>query len=162
MIKCCSTGSLQQCGVSPMTDHLPECPVADGPCCPWMGECECQCMCDLLRVCSQRVHTSEAIKRVEAYERGFIEGIREGRLRSSKESRRSHKEAYAQGLNNGLNAAREAVAALDVPSNWVGSTRQGLNNALAAIDALRLNTADCLCPSPNPDCQHPPCPREGK
>ena len=31
--------------------HDPMCPVAEagGSCCPWMGECDCQCMCDWIQ-----------------------------------------------------------------------------------------------------------------
>jgi hypothetical protein len=28
--------------------HHPLCPVATKSCCPWMGECDCQCMCDFI------------------------------------------------------------------------------------------------------------------
>ena len=31
--------------------HDPLCPNSEGVCCPWMGECNCQCLCDfILRV----------------------------------------------------------------------------------------------------------------
>lgn len=26
--------------------HDPLCPINSGPCCPWMGHCDCQCECD--------------------------------------------------------------------------------------------------------------------
>lgn len=26
--------------------HDPLCPNVEGTCCPWMGECNCQCLCD--------------------------------------------------------------------------------------------------------------------
>lgn len=28
--------------------HDKFCPCVDGPCCPWMGPCECQCNCDFI------------------------------------------------------------------------------------------------------------------
>lgn len=28
--------------------HDPLCPNSKGSCCPWMGECACQCRCDLI------------------------------------------------------------------------------------------------------------------
>ena len=28
------------------TRHDPRCPNYNGSCCPWMGDCTCQCMCD--------------------------------------------------------------------------------------------------------------------
>lgn len=31
-----------------MTKHHPKCPNFNGPCCPWMGECDCQCKCDFI------------------------------------------------------------------------------------------------------------------
>jgi hypothetical protein len=33
-------------------DHDRLCPVAEpnGSCCPWMGRCDCQCMCDFIAV----------------------------------------------------------------------------------------------------------------
>ena len=35
--------------------HFPECPNAHGSCCPWMGDCTCQCLCDLIGRVQQRV-----------------------------------------------------------------------------------------------------------
>jgi cytochrome P450 len=29
-------------------DHDSKCPNYEGPCCPWMGECVCQCLCDFI------------------------------------------------------------------------------------------------------------------
>lgn len=29
--------------------HDPKCPNHQGSCCPWMGDCECQCLCDFIR-----------------------------------------------------------------------------------------------------------------
>ena len=29
-----------------MNKHDVLCPLIDGPCCPWMGDCDCQCQCD--------------------------------------------------------------------------------------------------------------------
>ena len=26
--------------------HDPLCELANGPCCPWLGDCACQCSCD--------------------------------------------------------------------------------------------------------------------
>lgn len=33
-----------------MSDHDLMCPNYKGSCCPWMGECDCQCMCDFITV----------------------------------------------------------------------------------------------------------------
>lgn len=31
-----------------MTDHDPLCKCAEGPCCPWILGCDCQCTCDVI------------------------------------------------------------------------------------------------------------------
>lgn len=28
--------------------HHPLCPNYEGTCCPWMGDCDCQCLCDFI------------------------------------------------------------------------------------------------------------------
>lgn len=28
--------------------HHPLCPNHEGTCCPWMGDCDCQCLCDFI------------------------------------------------------------------------------------------------------------------
>jgi hypothetical protein len=38
-----------------MSTHFPECINFAGPCCPWMGDCTCQCICDILGACEKRV-----------------------------------------------------------------------------------------------------------
>lgn len=129
-----------------MSDHLPECPCAntsahpDGCLC---CEVSSPCICDRLRACEQRVADE------------IWGAIRDG-------------SQYKSGFEGGLDAAREAVDAMvtqDCPDNlarwvWPYGPKEMQRDALAAIDALRrLDTTDCLCPTPNPDCQHPTCPR---
>lgn len=112
--------------------HDSMCPVAEagGSCCPWMGECDCQCMCDLILTVIQRTHTREAKKRVAAMEDGIREGIKQGRARTVSEMRMQIKEAWRDGRASGIDAAREAV-------EQVSSLLHPLGPALAAIDALR-------------------------
>lgn len=31
-----------------VTEHDSLCPVRDGSCCPWMGDCVCQCLCEFI------------------------------------------------------------------------------------------------------------------
>ena len=40
---------------APTRTHLIGCPCEDGPCCPWMGECACQCLCDFIAQIEERV-----------------------------------------------------------------------------------------------------------
>lgn len=40
--------------------HRTGCPCEDGPCCPWMGNCDCQCMCDVIAPIEDRVR-AEAV-----------------------------------------------------------------------------------------------------
>lgn len=36
--------------------HVPECPCAEtGTCCPWIENCDCQCVCDFARQVADRV-----------------------------------------------------------------------------------------------------------
>lgn len=41
-------------------EHLGGCPCAEGPCCQWMGECVCQCMCDFIASIEDRVRAEPA------------------------------------------------------------------------------------------------------
>ena len=105
-----------------MSDHLPECGYSPGQ--PGFGGINSgipstqpylapsPCICDRLRACEHRVLDAIDLPAANV---------------------QYQKVGYADGLD----AAREAVAALDVPADWIGSTRHGLDNALAAIDALK-------------------------
>lgn len=46
--------------------HDPLCNIVDGPCCPWMGDCTCQCNCDFIaevrRDDRQRVQEGEVLE----------------------------------------------------------------------------------------------------
>ena len=95
-----------------MTDHLPECPWADrGYAFP--------CICDRLRACEQRVREDMALQY----------------LVSDREQQEQEERAFAAGVQ----AARDAVAAVSVGGQhfWAVGFRDGTEQALAAIDALR-------------------------
>ena len=94
-----------------MSDHLPECPTTtdphgldDGYACP------CECQCEILRACEQRVRMED-----DDYAYVAAQAEADGRWR---------------GWTEALDAAREAV-------ERVSSLLQPLGPALAAIDALR-------------------------
>ena len=120
-----------------MSAHLPECihPQRDYPC-SWCQEidCECPCVCDRLRACEQRVR-DEIL--TAAYESAPAQ------VRQDEVAR-----LYNIGFADALDAAREAVAALepllDVEKGMGGYDCCGCatvgylwTDALAAIDALR-------------------------
>lgn len=104
--------------------HDPLCPNAEGDCCPWMGECDCQCLCEWIA----KIRTDEgiafnrkiAIRRVEEKVEAYAKGITEGRRRSSKESRRTHKDAYQRGRKDGIEQMRTACIA--TIENWSSGT----------------------------------------
>lgn len=101
-----------------MSDHLPECPLAtackhdyyDEP--PIQcADCGEECFCDRLRACEKRVADD------------IWGAIREG-------------SQYKSGFEGGLDAARQAVAALDACPECA------VDDALAAIDALMNDSSD--------------------
>lgn len=139
-----------------MSDHQPECRAHDIP--GWtIGDC----ICDRLRACEQRVRDSMTPYDVEVmevtnrkvwegriFDRGYDKGVRDERKRSVL--------LIADAYGKGLDAAREAVAALPVAITVVHDcvflNKQGMGvcenpddyphgivqvAALAAIDALR-------------------------
>lgn len=93
-----------------MSDHLPDCFLSE----PWNATTNPQvCICDRLRACEQRVADD------------IWGAIREG-------------SQYKSGFEGGLDAARDAVAAVSVGGQhfWAVGFRDGTEQALAAIDAL--------------------------
>lgn len=125
-----------------MMEHLPEC---------WyymddFGDGE-RCVCDRLRACEKRVRSEWALKVVDAKQKGFVEGIKEGRRRTSSETKTEMKQSYQEGVAvgraAGLDAARETVAELHAyddhgalePFKPETAVVYRLD-ALAAIDAL--------------------------
>lgn len=111
-----------------MTEHLPECPILK-PCCedeefPEHGfcgnfvggrclHCMAECICDALRACEDRVRKDEQSHFLTRYLLGRNGG----------------------GYQRGLDAAREAVAAVEyLPTNPEKMIR---SMALDAIDALK-------------------------
>lgn len=109
-------------------DHLPECIYSPGQ--PGFGGINSgipatqpyipgsPCICPALRACEQRVREEEYAKRRDGYALNDIEAM-----------------GYRNGLDAGLDAAREAV-------ERVSSLLQPLGPALTAIDALREGIAD--------------------
>ena len=90
-----------------MTEHLPECPMSTKD-----SICRClPCICDELRACEARVHEA-------AYQAGKAYGL------------------TVNGYTRGLDAAREAVAALLAYESPMGPLIRTMA-ALAAIDALK-------------------------
>lgn len=63
----------------------------------------------------QRVRSEWALKVVDAKQKGFVEGIKEGRRRTSSETKTEMKQSYQEGVAvgraAGLDAARETVLA---------------------------------------------------
>ena len=48
--------------------HDPKCPVSQGPCCPWMGDCDCQCLCDFIAEIRQDQDVRVVAKMSEIFE----------------------------------------------------------------------------------------------
>lgn len=110
-----------------MSEHLPECPQHihwrehfDDYWCD--DDCTADCICNRLRDCEQRLWD-------EAYAAGFNHGRAHGELLSCPIS-------YKHGYKQGVEAAREAVAAVGVRKDTSHDFRV---QALAAIDALTAN-----------------------
>ena len=103
-----------------MSVHLNECICYVESCCPWMGECNCQCICDTLRACEDRVREDEQ-------SHNFSPDI--------------HWDGMAEAYQRGLDAAREAVKHLQHSDDCYYA--QGvlchceIKRAITAIDALR-------------------------
>lgn len=60
--------------------HLFGCPNFDGPCCPWMGECDCQCMCDFIAQIVEWVRAEYDPSESDAdegYRRGYTAAVEE-------------------------------------------------------------------------------------
>lgn len=95
-----------------MSVHLNECQCYEGSCCSWMVNCTCQCICDVLRACEERVRNQDI-------------ATHHADLKEAKALLASRDEAWFAGLD----AAREAVAAL--PEYALRDT------CVSAIDELR-------------------------
>ena len=62
-------------GASGRREHLGGCPCEEGSCCPWMGDCDCQCRCDLIAAVEQRVRAESDSS--GAYQRGYDAAVSE-------------------------------------------------------------------------------------
>jgi hypothetical protein len=61
-----------------MSTHFPECINFAGPCCPWMGDCTCQCICDILRACEERVTKQNETNIFDLYDAEYENGYEDG------------------------------------------------------------------------------------
>lgn len=63
--------------VTEQNDHDHLCPNSKGTCCPWMGECECQCLCDWIQEIrkDERRNPVAGIKTGSDYMDGYIAGL---------------------------------------------------------------------------------------
>lgn len=52
-------------------NHDVMCPNAEGSCCPWMGDCDCQCNCDLIN----RVREDESMNCYEHQKKSILQCI---------------------------------------------------------------------------------------
>lgn len=110
-----------------MSEHLPECPQHihwrehfDDYWCD--DDCTADCICNRLRDCEQRLWD-------EAYAAGFNHGRAHGELLSCPIS-------YKHGYKQGVEAAREAVAALPKMKIAGNFPLIDADDAISAIDAL--------------------------
>jgi len=109
--------------------HDPLCAISGGPCCPWMGECDCQCTCDLIG----KVRKDEA-DRVMSLRYQQVTGWQD-----MKEAL-----AWQQGQRDML---AKCIAAVDEVGNKAGSWRPSdqpsedyfvaVVDAIAALQALQ-------------------------
>ena len=99
-----------------MTDHLPECPSSSSD--PLAADCQCH----RLRACEQRVREEESRNVIGSVS---LAAIGEANMQQ-----------YQLGYSEALDAAREAIAALDMGRD-VRFSVDVRADALAAIDALR-------------------------
>jgi hypothetical protein len=61
-----------------MSTHFPECINDGGSCCPWMGDCTCQCICDILRACEERVTKQNETNIFDLYDAEYENGYEDG------------------------------------------------------------------------------------
>ena len=111
-----------------MSEHLPECPWSPHDCDENLCErCDRGCYCNELRVCAARVHKI-------AYQQG---------LGAGSDEHRQHEIGWMKGYAAALDAAREALLGAKAIDVYYGRGLNDppqfiwLNNALAAIDALK-------------------------
>ena len=88
-----------------MSTHFPECINYAGPCCPWMGECTCQCICDILRACEKRMEQryNDILFDIcnAEYENGYEDGINEAIVAVQELMNKpgAHAEHYISAIN---------------------------------------------------------------
>jgi hypothetical protein len=62
---------------------------------------------------------------------------------------------YDNGFNDAVKAVLKTVDSLEGSSFWRDDVVDAISGLVSILDAR-----DCQCPHPNPDCQHPTCPRD--
>lgn len=84
------TSSVEAPGEGPRRAHLGGCPCENGSCCPWMGDCTCQCMCDLIAQVEDRVRAE-----YDPSENDAAEGYRKGYATAAAECESGHGDTAA-------------------------------------------------------------------
>lgn len=122
----------------PHGGHLPECSACEA--CE-QPDCCHHCICDRLRQCEQRVKDEARMGEYPRLAREFADGADlDGREDAVRAALRQLEIVRRYARDAALDAAREAVAALpvlDVTDGPEGAFVVRLDEALAAIDALR-------------------------
>lgn len=62
---------------------------------------------------------------------------------------------YDNGFNDAVEAVLKTVDSLEGSSFWRDDVVDAISGLVSILDAR-----DCQCPHPNPDCEHPTCPRD--
>jgi len=102
-----------------MSKHDILCNVYENACCPWIGNCECQCTCDIIAI----IREDEQMKE---YNRPFDEV-----------SMLWHKRGYAAALRDAVEAVKvQSPAIWSYPLHGAERTGVWLDDAVAAIEAL--------------------------
>jgi len=81
--------------------HLVDCPCEHVPCCPWMGECTCQCLCDFIALIEERVRSEYDPSENDAnegYRTGYATAVAE--YLSNQDNDAAYKLGYDQALQD--------------------------------------------------------------
>jgi hypothetical protein len=106
------TGQHADTGALASRSHLADCPCADGPCCPWMGDCTCQCLCEFIARIEDRVRAE-----YDPSENDADEGYRTGYATAVAEFMSNHGDdatfqlGYKKALLDVIEKARTGPAA---------------------------------------------------
>lgn len=81
--------------------HLVDCPCEHGACCPWMGDCTCQCLCDFIARIEDRVRDEYAPSENDAnegYRTGYATAVAE--YLANHDNDAAYKLGYEQALRD--------------------------------------------------------------